>query len=115
MPVKSKGPKKQTRLQFSPLPSSSPAKEKYSNPVKDRLTTVRHDYAGLHQTPKSADDERDITALPTPEKSSQQDILIKDGTVSRAECPILLTDAAVQNPKLPHLLAILLLRPSQTW
>jgi hypothetical protein len=87
MPVKSKVPKKQTRLQFSPLPSSSPAKERCSDAVKDRLATIRHDYAGHHQTSRSTDDERNIMALPTPEKSSQQDILTKDGTVSRAECP----------------------------
>jgi hypothetical protein len=49
------------------LPSSSPAKESY---------------AGHHQTSRSTNGERNITALPTPEKSSQQDILIQDGTVS---------------------------------
>jgi hypothetical protein len=87
MPVKSKVPKKQTRLQFTPLPSSSPAKERYSDAIKDSLATIRHDHAGHHQTFRSTDDERGITALPTPEKSSQPAILIKDGTMSRTECP----------------------------
>jgi hypothetical protein len=87
MPVKSKDPKKQTRLQFSPLPSSSPAKERYSDAIKDSLATTRHDYAGSHQTSRGTDDERGVTALPTPEKSSQPAILLEDGTMSRTECP----------------------------
>jgi hypothetical protein len=87
MSMKSKAPKKQTRLQFAPLSSSSPAKERYSDAVEDSLATARHDYVGHHQTSRGINDERGATALPTPEKSSQPAIVIKDGTMSRTECP----------------------------
>ncbi|KIV87775.1 hypothetical protein PV11_03297 [Exophiala sideris] len=62
--------KKQTMLQFSPLPSSSPAKEKYSPAIQDRLASVR--YQGARQSPREADTVAgEVGMLPTPEPSSQ--------------------------------------------
>ncbi|EXJ78789.1 hypothetical protein A1O1_09191 [Capronia coronata CBS 617.96] len=66
--------KKQTTLQFSPLPSSSPAKAAYSPAVQGRLATVR--YGGSRQSsPIPRKDGEDHSAeaatLPTPEPSSQ--------------------------------------------
>ena len=62
--------KKQTTLQFSPLPSSSPAKEKYSPAVQGRLASVR--YQGGRRFPQEADNvANEVDMLPTPEPSSQ--------------------------------------------
>lgn len=62
--------KKQTTLQFSPLPSSSPAKEKYSPAVQDRLASVR--YHGAKESPQDIDRvASEMEMLPTPEPSSQ--------------------------------------------
>ncbi|KAI1608122.1 hypothetical protein EDD36DRAFT_105981 [Exophiala viscosa] len=62
--------KKQTTLQLSPLPSSSPAKEKYSPAVQDRLASVR--YHGAKGSRREVDKEADeVDMLPTPEPSSQ--------------------------------------------
>ena len=85
MPVRTSKPTKgQTRLQFSPLPSSSPAKERYSETIQDRLANVRHDRGGRQQRSRSPGDEESIKGLPTPENSSQQAIVIEDSMVPRA-------------------------------
>lgn len=56
--------KQQTRLAFSPLPSSSPAKDQDSTANQDRLVNVRH--TGGRSTPDSLP--------PTPQPSSQADL-----------------------------------------
>ncbi|KAG9791514.1 hypothetical protein ABEF93_000979 [Exophiala dermatitidis] len=66
--------KRQTTLQFSPLPSSSPAKSGYSPAVQNRLASVR--YQGSKHASKTPQDGEDdkvglTAALPTPEPSSQ--------------------------------------------
>jgi hypothetical protein len=62
---------KQTRLAFSPLPSSSPAKHTYSSSVQDRLANVR--YTGSRNRVPSSPPQPDVKqeSLPTPEPSSQ--------------------------------------------
>ena len=74
--------KAQTRLQFSPLPSSSPSKEDYSGNVQDRLANVRFNRArGQLQKPEAA-------SIPTPEPSSQPQSgsVVKDSaTISQNE------------------------------
>ena len=62
--------KKQSRLSFEPLPSSSPAKNAFSSAVKDRLASVRFD--GSKSPRRSSRGVRDAADnLPTPEPSSQ--------------------------------------------
>ncbi|KAJ9662898.1 hypothetical protein H2198_001126 [Neophaeococcomyces mojaviensis] len=64
--------KKQSRLSFQPLPTSSPVKGEYSPAVQDRLANVR--YGGSKLTPKRitrSTTHDDVEALPTPEPSSQ--------------------------------------------
>ncbi len=58
--------KAQTRLQFTPLPSSSPSKEDYSPTVQDRLANVRFNRAGRRNLRKPTS-----TSIPTPDPSSQ--------------------------------------------
>jgi hypothetical protein len=96
MPVGSSKPaKRQTRLQFSPLPSSPPAKESYFEAIQDRSANIRHDFAGHKRTSTSREEESRILALPTPENSSQPVIQIKDGTAVLTGCPYsLLTGCA---------------------
>ena len=62
---------KQTRLAFSPLPSSSPAKGTYSSAVQDRLANVRYTRSrtGVPSSPPQPETEQE--SLPTPEPSSQ--------------------------------------------
>ena len=81
MPLRSlRSQKKQTRLQFSPLPSSSPAKEKYSDAIQDRLAVLRHDLAGRSPTSRSkAANEDRLRVLPTPENSTQR-VVNEDGS-----------------------------------
>lgn len=68
--MKTRQQKKQTRLGFQPLPSSSPAKDAYSTAVQDRLASVR--YQGALSLQKSTGTTRDpADHLPTPEPSSQ--------------------------------------------
>lgn len=94
---------RQTRLAFTPLPSSSPTAATYSSPVRDRLAGVRYENpstpskrrrvesspqaepndaeelnsAALMGTPstKQTDRDRTSTMLPTPVKSSQVDLI----------------------------------------
>lgn len=62
--------KKQSRLSFEPLPSSSPAKNAFSSAVQDRLASVR--FVGSKSTERSDREVRDAAEnLPTPEPSSQ--------------------------------------------
>jgi len=62
--------KRQSRLSFEPLPSSSPAKNAFSSAVKDRLASVR--FVGSKSTGRSDRGVRDAAEnLPTPEPSSQ--------------------------------------------
>ncbi|KIX08613.1 uncharacterized protein Z518_03269 [Rhinocladiella mackenziei CBS 650.93] len=65
--------KKQTTLQFSPLPSSSPGKDNYGKAVQDRLVSAR--YGTDRGLPHNINDARSETGetqtLPTPEPSSQ--------------------------------------------
>ncbi|KAL2429520.1 hypothetical protein ABEF95_005760 [Exophiala dermatitidis] len=65
---------RQTTLQFSPLPSSSPAKSGYSPAVQNRLASIRYQ-GSKHASKKPQDGEDDnvghTPALPTPEPSSQ--------------------------------------------
>src|ERR1700759_4779978 len=62
--------KQQTRLQFSPLPSSSPAKDKYSEAVQDRLASVT--FQGSKNLAQESDDlPPDPISLLSPEPSSQ--------------------------------------------
>ena len=61
--------KQQTRLSFSPLPSSSPAKDKYSSAVQDRLANVRYD--GASSSPPRQDSNDGADMLPTPGPSSR--------------------------------------------
>jgi hypothetical protein len=67
--------KQQTRLHFSPLPTSSPAKEGYSAAVQDRLAGVSYTGAKASSAEWSDDDEdeQDVksNALPSPKTSSQ--------------------------------------------
>ncbi|ERF71706.1 hypothetical protein EPUS_05578 [Endocarpon pusillum Z07020] len=56
----------QTRLQFTPLPSSSPSKGDYSPGVQDRLANVRFNRADRRSLRKHTS-----TSIPTPEPSSQ--------------------------------------------
>ena len=66
--------KQQTRLEFSPLPSSSPAKDKYNQAVQSRLANIRYDGAASPARVASPDREmvdRAVTSLPTPQPSSQ--------------------------------------------
>lgn len=58
--------KAQTRLQFTPLPSSSPSKGDYSPGVQDRLANVRFNRAHRRSLQKHK-----LTSIPTPEPSSQ--------------------------------------------
>ena len=58
--------KAQTRLQFTPLPSSSPSKGDYSPGVQDRLANVRFNRADRRSLRKHTS-----TSIPTPEPSSQ--------------------------------------------
>ena len=84
-----KNTKKQTRLQFTALSSSSPAKEKYSDAIQDRLTTVRHDFAGPSPARYNQKDVDDLPGLPTPERSSQlQQQCLKDGQFAELSCKI---------------------------
>ena len=59
--------KQQSRLTFSPLPSSSPAKDSYSSAIQDRLANVRYDLASSPSR-RGTDDGGD--SLPTPGPSS---------------------------------------------
>ncbi|KAF7510360.1 hypothetical protein GJ744_006856 [Endocarpon pusillum] len=59
-------PRAQTRLQFTPLPSSSPSKGDYSPGVQDRLANVRFNRADRRSLRKHTS-----TSIPTPEPSSQ--------------------------------------------
>lgn len=62
--------KKQTRLSFEPLPSSSPAKDAFSSAIKDRLASVR--FEGSKSPRRSNRGIRDAgDDLPTPDPSSQ--------------------------------------------
>lgn len=62
---------RQTRLAFSPLSSSSPAKDNYSSAVQNRLANVRHTGSRnrVPSSPPQPDTEQE--SLPTPEPSSQ--------------------------------------------
>src|ERR1700743_2494347 len=62
--------KKQTRLQFSPLPSSSPASGRYSYAVQDRLSDGTHE--GAKGSPQPTDGlSPDPISLLSPEPSSE--------------------------------------------
>lgn len=64
--------KKQTRLSFQPLSSSSPAKDSYSDAVQSRLANVR--FEGSRSSPRVSQRHPTIensAPLPTPEPSSQ--------------------------------------------
>ncbi|EXJ84142.1 hypothetical protein A1O3_04809 [Capronia epimyces CBS 606.96] len=66
--------KKQTSLQFSPLPASSPAKANHSPAVQGRLANVRYEGSKhISHRPGGGMDEKtaETTSLPTPEPSSQ--------------------------------------------
>ena len=64
--------KQQTRLAFSPLPSSSPAKDQYSTTtVQGRLANMRHTGSRVAPASSPAEPEVKCEALPTPEPSSQ--------------------------------------------
>lgn len=71
--------KKQTRLSFQPLPSSSPSKNYYSTAVQDRLASVRFEGS---KTPPTRATRSSTTkkqpALPTPEPSSQPQVEAQD-------------------------------------
>jgi Domain of unknown function (DUF4211) len=54
------------RLQFTPLPSSSPSKKEYADSVQNRLANVRFNGAEERQSRT-----REMAAIPTPEPSSQ--------------------------------------------
>ncbi|KAJ9495591.1 hypothetical protein H2202_008879 [Exophiala xenobiotica] len=70
--------KSQTRLQFTPLPSSSPTNANYSQAVQDRLASVRYHGAKESTIRRHGDVERPIRTLPTPEPSSQPEVT-RDG------------------------------------
>ncbi|OCT45275.1 hypothetical protein CLCR_06474 [Cladophialophora carrionii] len=63
--------KKQVKLQFSPLPSSSsPAKDRYSAAVQDRLAGIS--YEGAKDPTRAARGlSPESASLPSPEPSSQ--------------------------------------------
>lgn len=95
--------KKQSRLQFSPLPSSSPSKEKYSDAIQDRLAIVRHDDAGRSPSAKSRlQIENGPGGLPTPEKSSQRR-LSEHGGARLANLTVKSTNRTGQNNPFPLL------------
>lgn len=79
--------KKQTRLSFAALPTSSPGKDAYSTAVQDRLASVR--YSGARTRSSKSRDHSGGQAPPTPEPSSQIDrILLREITpVSDEELP----------------------------
>ncbi|KAJ9602816.1 hypothetical protein H2200_012596 [Cladophialophora chaetospira] len=69
-PFRERERKKQMRLQFSSLPSSSPGKGNYSTAVQDRLAGVT--YEGARSSPRAEDEPSpDPIALLSPEPSSQ--------------------------------------------
>jgi Domain of unknown function (DUF4211) len=59
----------QTRLQFTPIPSSSPSKKDYSSSVKDRLANVR-----FHSPERRQSRKREVASIPTPDPSSQPQV-----------------------------------------
>ena len=66
--------KQQTRLSFSPLPSSSPAKDSYPSAIQDRLANVRHTGSRIApaSSPPVPEYEVPVDSLPpTPQPSSQ--------------------------------------------
>jgi len=78
------GRKRQTRLQFTPLPSSSPVKVNYSSAIQDRLASVRFDRVRQSHRPaaaslgdETAEDETGAGVLPTPAASSQAQLVSK--------------------------------------
>lgn len=62
--------KQQSRLSFSPLPSSAAAKDKYSAAIRDRLANVRYDGADTSSPLQRASDSG-AHMLPTPGPSSR--------------------------------------------
>lgn len=62
--------KKQTRLSFSPLPSSSPAKDNYNSAIRSRLANVRYDGASSSPGRAQQGGTDGADTLPTPEPSS---------------------------------------------
>lgn len=71
--------KAQTRLQFTPIPSSSPSKKEYPDSVEERLANVRSDSARRRHLRK-----RELTSIPTPEPSSQPQSEALEGQGSAA-------------------------------
>ncbi|KIW20952.1 hypothetical protein PV08_01531 [Exophiala spinifera] len=67
--------KNQTTLQFSPLPSSSPAKANYSHAIQDRLASVRYRGSRGLSIGSSGNADEDVATLPTPEPSSQHETM----------------------------------------
>ncbi|KIV93552.1 hypothetical protein PV10_04759 [Exophiala mesophila] len=65
---------KQTTLRFAALPSSSPARDGYSEAVHDRLASVRYTGPSTSSSSKMSRLSRAKPALPTPEPSSQPEI-----------------------------------------
>lgn len=70
MSTRRKLQKRQTRLTFQSLPTSSPTKESYSPAIQDRLASVRFEGAAPRRSPRSVITEVRMN-LPTPEPSSQ--------------------------------------------
>lgn len=71
--------KKQTRLSFQALPSTSPSKNEYSIAVQDRLASVRFEGSKTPPTRVTrSSNAASLPALPTPEPSSQPQAEARD-------------------------------------
>ena len=71
--------KKQSRLQFSPLPSSSPVRDGYSDALQDKLPNVRYKTERRNGASRREEIQLSLQALPTPEPSSQPHVETENG------------------------------------
>ncbi|KAJ9644970.1 hypothetical protein H2204_001432 [Knufia peltigerae] len=93
--------KNQTTLQFSRLPSSSPAKANYSHAVQDRLASVRYRGSRGQSAGSASTADEETTTLPTPEPSSQCEVIgdslqQQDGPNSIPSSPLTRSIGALQ-------------------